>query len=137
MPKKSKKGKNSKNKGKDQKEQKLIEKTDGQAYARVVKKLGNGRFTVRMNMSDTDVIARVCGKLRYGRNKRKNWVEENSYVLVNLREFQEDHVDIVGVYNPDEVRKLKKMGEIIEETNKRFDDEIDDDEEIGFDFAEI
>lgn len=137
MPKKSKKGKNNRNNAVPV-ERKMVQKSDDEAYGLVIKKLGNGRFRVKINLGN-EVIGRLCGTMRRGRNKRKNWVEEGSVVLVGLREFQDDKVDITHVFDPSEIRELKKSGAYIEETDvlvKTIDNQPEE-EDCAFNFDDI
>ena len=80
-----------------------------------------------------------CGKFRKGSNKRDNFVSANTVVLVALRDFQDDKVDIIHVYKPEEVRQLKKSGEYIEESVRDADDveAARIEEDVPFDFEEI
>jgi translation initiation factor 1A len=115
----------------------LILKTSDHEYGVITKKLGNGRFAVKLNITNKEVNARVCGKFRHRKAKKANWVDIDSVVLVGLREFQDDIVDIVHVYTPEEVRQLKRDGEYITETGTREVDDIKDNEDLGFDFNSI
>ncbi len=118
---------------------KLVEKDDDTEYGLVTKKLGDGRFTVRLNLQNKEVIGRLCGKFRHGGAKKSNWVDINSVVLVGLRDYQDNIVDIVNVYTSDEVRQLKKSGAFVEESVRDDDDDqtdLDPPQE-EFDFGEI
>ena len=99
-------------------------------YGIVTKKLGNGRFSIKIR--DKDVIGRLCGKFRKGSSKKDNWVDVDTVVLVGVRDFQENVVDIIYVYTQQEVRQLKKQGEIEEETVEQ-----ETVEQETFDFDEI
>lgn len=92
----------------------LIYKNDDTEYGIVTKKLGNGRFKVRLNLKKEEVIGRLCGKFRKGSSKKQNWVDIDSVVLVGIRDFQENTVDIIHVYDSNEARQLRKSGEIID-----------------------
>lgn len=134
MPHKSKK--NVKGATGPEEERKNVVKSDGEEYALVVKKLGSGRFMVKINLRSTQVIGRICGSLRHGKGKRNNFVDEGSLVLVGLRSFQDNVVDILYVYQPAEVRILIKTGAYIEETDRAF--AIAQEEEPGgFDFDNL
>lgn len=118
----------------------LVLKTDDTEYGIVTKKLGSGRFSIRLNMQNREVIGRLCGKFRKGSQKTTNWVDIGTVVLVGLRDFQENIVDIIHVYEVSEIRQLKKSGDFVEET-LRIDNEngsVDmPEDEIPFDFDEI
>lgn len=123
-----------------QKEQRaLVQKDDTTEYGLVTKKLGNGRFSVRLNMQNKEVIGRVRGKFRKGSKKSANWVDINTVVLVGIRDFQDGIVDIIHVYDQSEVRQLKKSGEFVEESVRPDTDDVDDlpADDDPFDFDEI
>ena len=136
MPKKTKSFK--KSNGDEKAVRKLAEKGDYTNYGMVTKVLGNCHFMVKLNMENREVYARLCGKFRKGSNKRENFVNLNSVVLVGLRDFEDDKVDIIHVYKPEEVRQLKKSGEYIEESMRDGDDtQAVIEEDTPFDFEEI
>lgn len=120
----------------DSAEQKIALKGIDEAYGLITKKLGNGRFMVKINLQKKEIMGRICGSMRRRKNKRSNWVDVGSIVLVGMREFQNDRVDIVHVYDQAEVRELKKSGEYIEETGEYREAEEVVEDEI-FDFSEI
>jgi translation initiation factor 1A len=136
MPKKTKSFK--KSTGDEKAVRKLAEKGDDTNYGMVTKVLGNSHFMVKLNMENKEVYARLCGKFRKGSKKRENFVNVNSVVLVGLRDFEDDKVDIIHVYKPEEVRQLKKSGEYIEESMRDADDTgAVIEEDTPFDFEEI
>uniref|UniRef100_A0A6C0EMC1 S1-like domain-containing protein n=1 Tax=viral metagenome TaxID=1070528 RepID=A0A6C0EMC1_9ZZZZ len=134
------KGKGTKPKKVTTEPRKLLEKDpDNEEYAIVTKKLGDGRYRLKLNMREGETIGRLCGKMRRGKNKRQNWVDVDSVVLVGLREFQKSIVDIVHVYDPKEVRQLRKSGAFVEEARcpEEDEDQHGSEDYMGFDFDEI
>lgn len=113
-------------------EKKLIFKEDEQEYGLVTKTLGNGRFRIRLNLQNKEVIGRLRGKFRRGSSKKKNWVDVNTVVLVSLRDFTEDVVDIIHVYDDVETRTLKKNGNIVFDCNEEENDIKEDDDVFVF-----
>jgi len=111
-------------------------KEEGEEYGLVSRKLGGGRFLVRLNMQNKEIIAKVRGKFKKGASKAKNFVDIDTVVLVSLRDFQ-DAGDIVYVYNPAEVRQLKKSGDFVEESVRPKEDGDIPEEDDVFDFTEI
>lgn len=134
MPKNIKGGKKGR-RGKNEVEERYFEqKEDGQAYAVVTQYYGNGRVEVNCfiekeiednseeNKSNQNNIPKekefenqtklgiIRGSMR--RRKYKNNVTVGSIVIVGIRDFEEGKCDIMHVYNNDEARKLKKMGDI-------------------------
>ena len=84
----------------------LVVKEDGQEYAQVLAPLGNKRFKVVCFDGQTR-LAHLRGIIR-----KNQWVSTGDIVLVCLRDFQDDKVDIMVKYTPEQVRQLKSMGEI-------------------------
>lgn len=118
----------------------LVEKDDQTEYGLVTKKLGDGRFTVRLNMQNKEVVGRLRGKFRHGASKHTNRVDIDTVVLVGIRDYQDNIVDIIHVYDASEVRQLKKSGAFVEESVRNTEDKDDlpqDDDDGGFDFSEI
>ena len=85
----------------------------------------------------------VGANASYFRTGKKVWVSAGDIVLVGLREYQDDKVDIIHKYNADEARNLKQYGELpetarINETAVDMAMEGDDaNDDIGIDFDEI
>jgi initiation factor 1A len=95
---------------------------------------------IRLNMRKDEMLARLCGRFKHGRHKKNNWVDVDTVVLVGMREFQSNVVDIIHVYDYAEARQLKKMGELIDvnvsESTEGKSNALQDDD-IGFDFEEL
>lgn len=118
MPKNKKGGsKHKKRKNKDILEstkRKLVKRLgDKDEYAIVRKALGNCRFTVictNQHNNDKDEckerIAHIRGKLKRVR------VRIGDVILVAIRPYQDTKCDIVHIYFPDEIEKLKQQGEL-------------------------
>ena len=77
-----------------------------QKYAKVVKLLGNRRVTV-LTMDNKEVLARIPGRFR-----RKIKVLLNDLVLISIREYQDDKVDIIHKYLDEEAIHLVSYNEI-------------------------
>lgn len=115
----------------------LVLKDDNTEYAIVTKKLGNGRFSVRLlNTQNKELIGRLRGKFRHGHQKKENFTDVDTVVLVSIRDFQDSIVDIVHVYKANEVRQLKKKGEFLEDIEEKSSDTLAEDDQ-PFDFDEI
>ena len=132
MPKYSKKNKKSKNFTESKRE--LTKKEEGQSYAKILKLLGNSRARCYCY----DGVERL-GVIRKRMKRRRQYVNEGDFVLVGLRSFQDSVCDIMLKYKDPEVRRLIKLGEIIEKDDKTstggivFKEESDDD----IDFKDI
>jgi len=104
----------------------LVFKEDGMEYCKVTKMLGDAR----LEGICSDGKTRVC-KIRGSMSKRRKvWISVDDYVLVSLRDFQDEKADVIWKYNKDEVKQLKKYGEI--ETEKEAEEQ-----DIGFEFGVI
>lgn len=89
----------------------LLLREPGQEYAKITKLLGN--CMLECSCYDNKVrIGTIRNKLRRG---KKNRIQLDSIVLVSLRSFQDDKVDVFHVYTDEEIKQLKKMYEIPEE----------------------
>ena len=94
----------------------LLKFEEGQAYGRIVKLLGNGRANVecyvwevnkdtkKMEMNMRNCVGKIRGKLM-----KRMWMGNDDIVLVGLRDFQDDKVDIIHKYNYNDALKLKKL----------------------------
>lgn len=80
---------------------------DGQQYARVTRRLGDGRFEVQCAGDGASRLAHVRGKLW-----KRAWVGVHDLVLVSLRTWQDQKADIVHKYTGDEERQLARSGEL-------------------------
>ena len=133
MPKNTKGGKKGR-RGKNEVEERYFEqKEEGQAYALVTQYYGNGRVEVNCfiekkpdeksdenkesnnqpvekEFENQKKLGIIRGTMR--RRKYKNNVTMGSVVIVGIRDFEDGKCDIMHVYNNDEVRKLRRMGEI-------------------------
>ena len=106
MVNKGKKGKNSSNTVKVHGKRLLEYKGPMEEYCKVSRALGDKRVMV-VTVDGQEVIAHIPGKF-----KKKVWVGVNSVVIASRREFQNDKMDIIHVYENDEVKKLVKTGEL-------------------------
>ena len=119
--------KQSNNEGRD-----LTFKSAGQEYGTVLKNLGGCRVSVYC----FDGVTRLChirGKLR-----KKVWISVGDFVLVGLREFEDDRGDVLLKYYVHEARRLQAQGEIPATAKINTGDVFDDDageEEVTFGLA--
>ena len=115
---------------------------ENQKYAKVIKLLGNRRVTVR-TIDNKEFLARIPGRFR-----RRIKVLINDLVLISIRDFQPDKVDIIHKYLEEEACHLVSYNEIPsifiskDQTNEGDgiffgysddDDDDDDDEEVDID----
>ena len=108
MPKKQKAGKNTKNSNSitEKTKAKILEADlDGQVYGIVEKALGDLFF----NVNCLDNKTRRC-KARYKVGRKRIKISQGDYVIVALRNFDDDNADIIYKYEPSDVRQLQKDG---------------------------
>lgn len=115
MGKNTKGGKNFKKQKKGHaKERELIFREDDQAYARIIKQLGDGRFECQIfnSNSDTNVVGKICGSMR-----KRVWIQIGNIVLVSGRSFDSSNCDIIHKYTDEEAQSLKDYEEIPSNVN--------------------
>lgn len=111
MPKAKGKGGKGKRKGKrfrrgDGEKRELRTKGDSEAYGKVLKVLGNCRFTI-LCYDGKERLGHARGKF-----KKRVWFQKDDIVLVGIREFQDAKCDIMWKYTPEEIRLLARRNEI-------------------------
>tara|TARA_Y100000741_G_C18242379_1_gene554141 strand:+ start:398 stop:817 length:420 start_codon:yes stop_codon:yes gene_type:complete len=132
MPKNTKGGskhKKQKNVNINNDENYILKDSDEQDYGKVIKLLGNCRVRLLCN----DKIERI-GLIR-GSMKKKQWVNLDNIVLYSKREYENDKVDIIFVYNNiviKNIQHLLNLNFIIDEQNE-IDDLFIDNNEIELD----
>jgi len=130
MPKNKGKGgkgkrKGKRNKGKDQEKREIRFKDVGEEYAQIRKVLGNCRVEAYC-FDGKPRLAHVRGKF-----KKRIWINKDDFVLLGLREYQDDKGDVIHKYTPDEARLLRSWGEIPAD-KALFDDDLDaEDKDLG------
>lgn len=104
----------------------VLFKEYGQEYAVVTKMLGNGHCECQC-YDDVVRLGNIRGKMR-----KRVWISTGDTILCSLREYQDDKVDIIHKYTPDEVQTLKTMGEIpLDETEKTGEDLVEEETMIN------
>ncbi len=64
----------------------------------------------QLALTPKEYRGRISGRMR--KQKRRNFVNKDDFVLISKRDFEEDKVDILHVYRPEAMRKLVKMGHL-------------------------
>ena len=106
MPKNTKGGskhKKQKNVNINNDENYILKDSDEQDYGKVIKLLGNCRVRLLCN----DNIERI-GLIR-GSMKKKQWVNLDNIVLYSKREYENDKVDIIFVYNNIVIKNIQHL----------------------------
>ena len=86
----------------------IIYKDNSSEYGIVSEVLGNSRFRVKLCNSMKEVIGHASKSLK----KNRMFISQYDLVLVNIREFETDKVDIIYKYDNKQVRQLVKEKEI-------------------------
>jgi translation initiation factor 1A len=119
-------------KAKDKVTPEFITREEGQEYAQAGRMLGNGRLEAICFDGQTR-MAHIRGKML-----KRVWIATGDVILVALRDFQEDKVDVIHKYSQDQAKRLKTMGEIPSNTKLSTDVALDDDiDDVEFVFEEI
>ena len=111
----------------------------GAVYGQVIKVLGDCNFNVRCFIEedkDKDKDKELLCHLRKSA-KKMGRVEVDSVVLIGLRDFQEGKGDILYTYHVDQAKLLKREGHIPKTKSANDFEEVEEEEESGFDFDDI
>lgn len=131
MPKSDKTKKNSQ-KGTKPAKREIVYKVDGSVYGQATKLLGDCNFMVYC----FDGKDRLC---HIRRKIKRDKVAVDSIVMVGTRDYQDNKGDIIYVYTREEAAVLRSEKEIPDNVNigNGIDVASDDDDDTGFNFAEI
>ena len=110
--------KHKRNKAQGQLTKVLHHKEEGQEYAQVIGAKGNCRFDLKV-FDGKQRLGILCGAMR-----KREFINARDVVLVSLRDFQDDKCDIIGLYDENQVRKLKELNEIPSNINLNEDNEF-------------
>jgi initiation factor 1A len=80
---------------------------EGEDYAIVVRRLGNGNFLVKLK----DATERICAIRQKFNRKNKDVIEVGTWLLVADRDYstKKTHCDMLEVYSKSEVSKLMEI----------------------------
>jgi translation initiation factor 1A len=84
----------------------IVKKEESQEYARVTKMLGSCNILAICH----DTKERRC-RIRGSMRKRK-WINVGDYILVSLRDFSDTVVDVIHVYEKQDIEYLQSIKEI-------------------------
>ena len=117
----------------------IADEDKGEEYGIITKLLGHCRVLVKLSKNEkVDRLGIICGQMR-----GRVFIEPNDLVIVSIRDFQDDKVDIVYKYNLGEKKRLKKEdpkvkdlldGDSSRENTEDIDwlpDDDDDDDDIN------
>lgn len=95
----------------------LIFREHDQRYGFITKVLGNSRFRVKIfdyDYKNSIILSEIIGHAPRGLKKQRMFLKDGDLVLTNIRDFQNDKVDILYQYNSTEVSRLLDLKEIPE-----------------------
>ena len=108
-------------------------KDNEQDYAIILERKGGPIVTLKLFETMEEKLGVIRGTMR-----KREWLSSGNIVLVGLRNFQTNKVDIIMKYNSDEVLKLVQYGELtnnfVNSKNSVDDTNFDD---LGFEFKNI
>ena len=93
----------------------------GQTYGLVTASLGDRRMKIECQ-DGVERIGRIRGKIR---KRKSSWISAGKYVIVAFREYQDEKCDIIELLSDDEVKRLKRMNEIVDQSIQEEDDGIE------------
>jgi translation initiation factor 1A len=82
---------------------------EDEEYAKVTSLLGSGRLRVQLP-NKTEKLAIIPGRMK--KRSHGNFIVVDDIILVGLRNFQEDKVDVLFRYNPEQVLILQAKKEL-------------------------
>lgn len=99
----------------NEKKRDLIYPEEGQEFGFVQDMLGNGRVNVICE-DGTKRVGRIRGSMR--KFKHKVIINTGDIILVSVREYENDKVDVIYKYSYEEANYLSYHGELPEKINK-------------------
>lgn len=102
--KKKSRGKNKKHD--EERKKDVFLKEEGQEYAKVIKREGGPILSLKLYSGNS-----VKGTIR-GSMRRRCWITAGDIVLVGLRDFQEEKVDVIHKYSDNDARELIEKGQL-------------------------
>lgn len=85
----------------------IIKKDDGQEYAKVTKMLGDCKLMAICH----DTKERMC-RIR-GSMRKRRWINVGDFILVSLRDFSDTMVDVIHLYEKEDIHFLQSTKEIV------------------------
>ncbi len=121
--------KHKRNKNYDNESRVLRLKENGQEYAKITACKGNCRFDVYC-CDGINRSAILCGAMR-----KRRFVNQGDFVLVSIRDFQDNVCDIIDAYDENQARKLKQEKHIPDSFKLEEDNPYTEDYSDGIEFT--
>jgi len=81
---------------------------EGEEYGVVLEMKGGGECIVKLLNGEGEIKCKIGGKFR-GRNKRSNYIEKGTKIIIGLRSWDRGRGDVIYVYNEEEVIDVEKI----------------------------
>jgi len=81
-------------------------KREGEEYGYVIEMKGGSECIVK-KVNEEEVRCKIGGKFR-GRNKRSNYIEKGTMLIIGEREWEEGRADVVYVYDKEEKERMRE-----------------------------
>ena len=94
-----------KRRGKNNFERELILKEKNQEYAKIIEQNKNSNYKYTAICYDGKI--RTC--ILSGKMSKRIWLIKGDFILISLREFQDNKANILLKYNLNEIKKLKQI----------------------------
>jgi len=110
---------------------------EDETYGQIIAAKGDTRFEIRLIKNNATVIGKIRGSLIKGPNKKR--INKDDFVLLQKDlSSDNDKYFIIHKYSPDDIKKLKKSGELtsiinVNENNEDYNDNDNDSVHVLFD----
>ena len=100
----------------------ICNENNGEFYGQITEAQGNSRFLVKIIKSNLIISSKIAGRIIKGPNKQRIFVED--FVLLQKDIYTNDNkYYIILKYSEEDVKKLKKTGELVFVSNNIYDDD--------------
>ena len=112
----------------------ICNENNGEYYGQITEAQGNSRFLVKIIKSNLIVSAKLAGRIIKGPNKQKIFKED--FILLQKDIYTNDNkYYIIHKYKEDDIKKLKKTGELVFISNDVFNDSESDQHKVYINFS--
>ena len=102
----------------------ICNENNGEYYGQIIEAQGSSRFLVKIVKSNLIISSKIAGRIIKGPNKQR--IFKDDFVLLQKDIYTNDNkYYIIFKYSDDDIKKLKKEGELVFTTNNTFSDEVD------------
>ena len=102
----------------------ICNENNGEYSGQIIEAQGSSRFLVKIVKSNLIISSKIAGRIIKGPNKQR--IFKDDFVLLQKDIYTNDNkYYIIFKYSDDDIKKLKKEGELVFTTNNTFSDEVD------------